>query len=75
MFTDKKTIEKVLSHAQNIYYIENGEKVMLVYNDWHLIRTNPFGGLAYKSVSEVSRVMYNNDLDAWQVFFKDSQNG
>ena len=67
MFNDQETIKQVLSQAENIYSIENNERVMLVYQDDRLYHTSPGGGLAFKPISDAQSIVHIEVLNAWQV--------
>ncbi len=71
MITKTIEIREVLTAAKNIFcYEPDGERIMLDYDNDLLVRNNPFGGLAYKTISDVERITFCYDLEAWEVTWK-----
>ena len=73
MFTSEADIKRILSGAKSLYYLEAGERVMLVAGGEELYRSRPFGSTASQPFSSVVKVVFNYDLGAWQVVFKSDE--
>ncbi len=71
MITKATEIREVLTVAKNIFYCEpDGERIGLVYDGDFLVRNNPSGGLAYKTISDVGKITFCYSLEAWEVTWR-----